>query len=165
MSTTVTLDCATLAPAPVQNRLFHLCWGMRALPSTLNFSAGPTTLVAPNTTMCPNWPTTLISGTMSRGLYGSSICNAVWSYINPTTLWGIDFNWTYPSGDQPISCSVNMAEMWPFWVVGSNQSGVTYINPTGSCSQDPVTGIVTMNFTVTLTNGLCTCPVTITFNG
>lgn len=159
------IDCSTLSPVTYPSPVYHYCWGRRALPSTMQFTAGPTTLIPPNTTPCVGWPTTVITGTMSRGVYGSSVCAASWSYINPSTGWGFVFNWTYPSGSQPVSCTIDMAEMFPLWVIGSNQAGITYLNPTGSCSQNPTTGVVTMTYSVTISNGLCQCPITVTFNG
>lgn len=163
--TTETLDCKTLVPLDCDTRVYHPCWGNRELPATLNFSAGPSTPIPPNTTCNTGWPTAVITGTMSRGVYGANVCAASWSYINPSTGWGFVFNWTYPSGNQPVSCTIDMAEMFPLWVIGSNQAGITYLNPTGSCSQDPTTGIVTMTYSVTISNGLCECPITVTFNG
>ncbi len=152
MSTTVTLDCATLAPAPVPSRLFHPCWGMRALPSTMQFAAGPSTPIPPNTTCNTGWPMTAITGTLTR----SGPCSFVWGYSSGS--FGILFAWT--AGGYPLSCSINQTEMFPNWSF-SNVVGT----PTGSCSQNPTTGVVTMTFTGTISDGFCTCPITVTFNG
>lgn len=152
MSTTVTLDCATLAPAPVLNRLFHPCWGMRALPSTMQFAAGPSTPIPPRTACNTGWPMTAMTGTLTR----SGPCSFVWGYSSGS--FGILFAWT--AGGYPLSCSINQTEMFPNWSF-SNAVGT----PTGSCSQNPTTGVVTMTFTGTISDGFCTCPITVTFNG
>lgn len=150
--TTETIDCKTLAPAPAGGRIYHPCWGNRALPSTMSFSAGPSTLIPPNTSCNVGWPTTVVTGTLTR----SGPCDFVWGYS--TGSFGILFAWT--GGGPPLSCNINQAEMFPNWSM-ANIVGT----PSGSCSQDPVTGIVTMTFTGTISDGFCSCPVTVTFNG
>lgn len=151
--TTESLDCSSLAPPPAANRIYHPCWGNRALPSTLNFSAGPSTPIPPNTSCNTGWPTTVITGTLTR----TSPCDFSWGYS--TGSFGILFAWTV--GGPPLSCSINQTEMFPQWSLNNLIGGTL----TGSCSQDPTTGIVTMTFTGTIGDGFCTCPVTITFNG
>jgi len=150
--TTEILDCKTLAPAPAASRVYHPCWGNRPLPSTLNFSAGPSTPIPPNTSCNAGWPTTVITGTLAR----TGVCDFSWGYS--TGSFGILFAWTV--GGPPLSCSINQAELFPNWSL-NNVVGT----PTGSCSQDPVTGIVTMTFTGTISDGFCTCPVTVSFSG
>ena len=150
--TTESLDCSSLAPAPAASRIYHPCWGNRALPSTLNFSAGPSTPIPPNTSCNTGWPTTVVTGTLSR----TGVCDFAWGYS--TGSFGILFAWTV--GGPPLSCSINQAEMFPNWSL-NNVVGT----PTGSCSQNPTTGIVTMTFTGTISDGFCTCPITVTFSG
>ena len=150
--TTESLDCSSVAPAPAASRIYHPCWGNRALPSTLNFSAGPSTPIPPNTSCNTGWPTTVVTGTLSR----TGVCDFAWGYS--TGSFGILFAWTV--GGPPLSCSINQAEMFPNWSL-SNVVGT----PTGSCSQNPTTGIVTMTFTGTISDGFCTCPITVTFSG
>jgi len=150
--TTEILDCSSLAPPPAANRIYHPCWGNRALPSTLNFSAGPSTPIPPNTSCNTGWPTTVVTGTLSR----TGGCDFAWGYS--TGSFGILFAWTV--GGPPLSCSINQTEMFPNWSL-NNVVGT----PTGSCSQNPTTGIVTMTFTGIISDGFCTAPVTITFSG
>lgn len=150
--TTSVLDCKTLAPAPAASRIYHPCWGNRPLPSTLNFSAGPSTLIPPNTSCNAGWPSSVITGTLSR----TGACNFVWGYSSGS--FGILFAWTV--GGPPLSCSINQTELFPNWSL-NNVIGT----PTGSCSQNPTTGIVTMTFTGTISDGFCTCPVTVSFSG
>jgi hypothetical protein len=50
--------------------------------------------------------------------------------------------------------------LYPSWSL-NNVTGT----PTGSCSQNPATGIVTLTFTGIISDGFCTAPVTITFSG
>jgi len=152
--TTESLDCSSVAPPPAGSRIYHPCWGNRALPSTLNFSAGPSTPIPPNTVCNSGWPTSVITGTLTR----SGPCEFVWFYSSPSGSFGIYFAWTV--GGPPLSCSINQTEMSPNWAF-SNAVGVS----TGSCSQNPTTGIVTMTFTGTIGDGFCTCPITVTFNG
>lgn len=146
------IDCKTIEPIVVYNPVFHPCWGRRALPSTLQFTAGPSTPIPPNTSCNTGWPTTVITGTLSR----SGPCDFVWGYSSGS--FAILFAWT--NSGPPISCTINQTELFPNWSV-SNVTGT----PTGNCSQDPNTGIVTLTFTAIISDGFCTCPVTITFNG
>lgn len=145
-------DCKTLSPAGYTPPVYHPCWGRRALPSTLSFSAGPSTPIAPNTSCPTGWPTTVLTGTLAR----VSPCSFAWSYSSGA--FAIIFAWTRYG--PPLSCSIDQAELFPAWSL-NNVTGT----PTGSCSQNPTTGIVTLTFTGTISNGLCTCPVTVTFNG
>jgi hypothetical protein len=150
--TTESLDCSSVAPPPAGSRIYHPCWGNRALPSTLNFSAGPSTPIPPNTSCNTGWPTTVITGTLSR----TGNCDFAWNYS--TGSFGILFAWTV--GGPPLSCSINQTELFPNWSL-NNVIGT----PSGSCSQNPSTGIVTMTFTGIISEGFCTCPVTVTFSG
>lgn len=147
-----TFDCKTLVSEIAYNPIFFPCWGLRALPSTMSFTAGPSTPIPPNTSCNTGWPTGVITGTLVR----TSVCDFVWGYS--TGSFGILFAWT--SGGVPLSCTVNQAEMFPSWSL-NNVTGT----PTGACSQNPATGIVTMTFNGVISDGFCTCPVTVTFNG
>lgn len=153
MPTTIdTLDCKTLSPATYTNPIFHPCWGKKVLPATMSFTAGPTSLIPPNMTLCPGWPSGVITGTLTR----TGPCGFAWSYSSGS--FSIIFAWT--AGGPPVSCTINQTEMFPNWSF-NNVTGT----PTGSCSQDPGTGITTMTFTGVISNGLCSCPVTVTFTG
>jgi len=151
--TTESLDCSSVAPPPAASRIYHPCWGNRALPSTLNFSAGPSTPIPPNTSCNSGWPLSVITGTLTR----TGPCNFFWGYSSGGSF-AFYFAWT--SGGPPLSCTINQSDMTLDWAI-SNATGTA----TGSCSQDPTTGIVTMTFSAIVTDGFCTCPVTITFNG
>jgi len=150
--TTESLDCSSVAPPPAASRIYHPCWGDRALPNTLNFSAGPSTPIPPNASCNTGWPTTVVTGTLSR----TGVCDFAWGYS--TGSFGILFAWTV--GGPPLSCSINQAEMFPNWSL-NNVTGT----PSGSCSQNPSTGIVTMTFTGIISDGFCNCPITVTFSG
>lgn len=150
--TTTLIDCKTLEPSVAYNPAFHPCWGLRALPSTLNFTAGPSTPIPPNTSCNTGWPTTVITGTLAR----TGPCDFTWGYS--TGSFGILFSWT--NLGPPISCTINQTELFPDWSL-DNVNGT----PTGSCSQDPTTGIVTLTFTGTISDGFCNCPVTVSFSG
>lgn len=150
--TTETLDCKTLVPLDCDTRVYHPCWGNQELPATLDFEAGPSVPIPPNTTCNVGWPTTVITGTLSR----TGVCDFAWGYS--TGSFGILFAWTM--GGPPLSCTIDQAEMYPEWSL-NNVTGT----PTGSCSQDPITGIVTMTFTGVISDGFCECPITITFSG
>lgn len=147
-----TFDCKTIAPGLTYNPAYHPCWGLRQLPSTMSFSAGPSTPIPPNVSCNTGWPTTVITGTLTR----TGPCDFAWGFS--TGSFGIIFAWT--AGGPPIKCTINQTEMFPDWSV-SNLTGT----PSGSCSQNPITGVVTMTFNAVISDGFCTCPVTITFNG
>ena len=147
------IDCSTLSPVAYPNPVYHPCWGRRALPSTMQFSAGPSTPIPPNTVCNSGWPTSVITGTLTR----SGPCNFVWGYSSGASFT-ILFAWT-PVGP-PISCTIDQAAMFPNWSL-ANVTGT----PSGVCSQNPTTGIVTMTFTGVISDGICTCPVTVTYNG
>lgn len=146
------IDCSTLSPVTYPNPVYHPCWGRRALPATMQFTAGPATPIPPNTTCNTGWPTGVITGTLVR----SGPCLFTWGYS--TGSFAILFGWTLMG--PPVSCTIDQAEMYPSWSL-SNVTGT----PSGSCSQDPITGIVTMTFTGIISDGFCNCPVTVTFNG
>ena len=146
------IDCSTLSPATYTNPVYHPCWGRRALPATMQFTAGPSTPIPPNTTCNTGWPAGVITGTLTR----TGPCLFSWGYS--TGSFGIFFSWTLLG--PPISCNIDQAELFPSWSL-NNVSGT----PTGTCSQDPITGIVTLTFTGTISDGFCTCPVTVTYNG
>lgn len=146
------IDCSTLSPATYTNPVYHPCWGRRALPATMQFTAGPSTPIPPNTTCNTGWPTGVITGTLTR----SGPCLFTWGYS--TGSFSILFAWTLAG--PPISCNINQAELFPSWSL-NNVSGT----PTGTCSQNSTTGIVTLTFTGIISDGFCTCPVTVTFNG
>lgn len=150
--TTTALDCNTLEPSVSYNPAFHPCWGLRALPSTLSFAAGPSTPIPPNTTCNTGWPTTVITGSLAR----TGPCDFAWGYSSGS--FAIVFSWT--NSGPPISCTINQAALFPDWSL-DNVTGT----PTGSCSQDPTTGIVTLTFSGTISDGFCTCPVTVSFSG
>jgi hypothetical protein len=151
MSTTV-IDCKTLVPGTTYAPAYFPCWGLRELPATMSFTAGPSTPIPPNTTCNTGWPTTVITGTLTR----TGACDFAWGYSSGS--FGIIFAWT--NAGPPISCTINQAELYPNWSL-SNLTGT----PTGSCSQNPTTGIVTLTFTGIISDGMCEAPVTITFNG
>lgn len=150
--TTTILDCKTLAPGTTYAPAYHPCWGLRALPSTMSFTAGPSTPIPPNTTCNTGWPTTVITGTLTR----TGPCDFSWGYSSGS--FGIIFSWT--NLGPPISCTINQTELFPDWSL-NNVTGT----PTGSCSQDPTTGIVTLTFTGVISDGFCECPVTVSFSG
>lgn len=146
------LDCKSYNPPPTASRVYHPCWGNRALPSTLTFSAGPSTPIPPNASCNTGWPMSVITGTLTR----TGDCDSAWGYS--TGSFGIIFAWT--AGGKPLSCTINQTEMYPNWSL-NNVTGT----PTGSCSQNSTTGIVTMTFTGVISDGFCTCPITVTFSG
>ena len=146
------LDCSTLSPATYTNPVYHPCWGRRALPGTMQFTAGPSTPIPPNTTCNTGWPAGVITGTLTR----TGPCDFAWGYSSGS--FGIIFSWTLAG--PPVSCDIDQAELYPEWSL-NNVTGV----PTGTCSQDPSTGIVTLTFTGTISDGFCTCPITVTYNG
>ena len=150
--TTTLLDCKTLEPTVPYNPSYHPCWGLRALPSTLSFTAGPSTPIPPNTTCNTGWPTTVITGTLAR----TGACDFAWGYSSGS--FTILFSWT--NAGPPISCTINQTELYPDWSL-DNVTGT----PTGSCSQNPSTGIVTLTFTGTISDGFCECPITVSFSG
>ena len=151
MSTTV-IDCKTLVPGTTYAPAYFPCWGLRELPATMSFTAGPSTPIPPNTTCNTGWPTTVITGTLTR----TGACDFAWGYSSGS--FGIIFAWT--NAGPPISCTINQAELYPDWSL-DNVTGT----PTGSCSQNPTTGIVTLTFTGIISDGFCEFPVTVTFNG
>jgi len=151
MSTTV-IDCKTLVPGTTYAPAYFPCWGLRELPATMSFTAGPSTPIPPNTTCNAGWPTTVITGTLTR----TGACDFAWGYSSGS--FGIIFAWT--NAGPPISCTINQTELYPDWSL-DNVTGT----PTGSCSQNPTTGIVTLTFTGIISDGFCECPVTVTFNG
>jgi hypothetical protein len=153
MSTSV-LDCTTLVPTIPYSPAFHPCWGLRAFPSTLSFAAGPSTPIPPNTTCNTGWPSTVITGTLAR----TGPCEFSWGYSSGS--FGIFFAWTVAS--YPVVCTVNQATLYPSW---SLNNIVASPAPSGSCSQDPTTGIVTLTFSGTISDGFCTCPVTVSYSG
>jgi hypothetical protein len=150
MSTTL-IDCKTLVPL-AYNPSFHPCWGRRAFPSTMAFSAGPSTPIPPNTSCNTGWPTSVITGSLAR----TGPCNFSWSYSSGS--FTILFAWTLST--YPVTCSINQAEMYPNWSL-NNLTGI----PTGTCSQDPATGIVTMTFAGIISDGFCNCPITVSYTG
>lgn len=152
MPTTSTFDCSSLSPETYPPPVYIPCWGNRPLPTTMSFSAGPSTPIPPNTSCPTGWPTTVITGTLTR----NSPCSFAWGYSNGS--FAILFAWTRPG--PPISCTINQTELFPNWSLSNVSSGAT-----GSCTQDPVTGIVTLTFTAIVSNGICTCPVTVTYSG
>ena len=164
MSTIDAIDCSSLAVQACPDPVSFECWGKRKLPATISFSAGPTVLISPNTVYTPNWPTSVLTGSLARGLFGGTLCGAVWSHMTAGGFT-IIFNWAGYPVSQPVSCTINQASMVPNWVIGSAYSGINYTLKSGSCSQDPTTGIVTMNFATTIDDGLCKCPITLTYSG
>lgn len=146
------IDCSTLSPTPYPSPAYHPCWGRRALPSTLQFTAGPSSPIPPNTACNTGWPTGVISGDLTR----VGPCSFTWGFS--VGSFGLFFGWTQVG--PPISCSANQAELFPSWSL-NNVTGT----PSGSCSQNPATGIVTLTFTGVISDGFCTCPVTVTYNG
>jgi hypothetical protein len=167
-----TFDCKTNTPIVVPPPVYFQCWGTRVLPSYLNFTAGPTTLIPPNTIPCMNWPTTQVQGQMGRGFFGTNLCRTVWSVnIGGTPGFTLFFGSKGQVSDPnfnylPLDCQINMPDLTQSWFVGTLESGViTYSSVTGSCSQNPLTGIVTLNYSATISNGLCSLPVSISFVG
>ena len=158
-----TFDCKNSTPTIKPPSIYFECWGNRRLPSSIQFSIGPTTLIPPNTTLCLNWPATVITGSLSKGLFGTNMCSPIWSGIS--NGFGIVFNYQQYSTNMPISCSINVLDMTGTWSLGTTEANVTYSNTSGSCSQDPITKIVTMIFTTIANNGSCSSPITVTFNG
>lgn len=165
-------DCKTNTPTVVPPPVYLQCWGTRILPSSLDFTAGPTTLISPNTTPCANWPTTLVTGQMARGFFGTNLCRTVWSVnIGGTPGFTLFFGSKAQVNDPnflylPLDCQIDIADITPYWFVGTLEAGIiNYTNIVGSCSQDPITKIVTLNYSATIDNGLCSCPVTISFVG
>ena len=151
MATVDTLDCSALEPVVAYNPAYFPCWGLKELPSTLYFTAGPSSTIPPNTACNTGWPTTVITGTLSR----VDGCSYAWSYS--TGSFTILFSWTL--GGMPLSCNIDQTELYPSWAV-DNATGSPA--STGSCSQDPITGITTLIFNATISDGICTCPVEIT---
>ena len=144
-------DCSSLEPVVAYNPAYFPCWGLKELPSTLYFTAGPSTPIPPNTSCGSGWPTTEITGSLSR----VDGCSYAWSYSSGS--FTILFSWT--EGGAPVSCDIDQAEMYPSWAI-DNATGSPASS--GSCSQDPGTGVTTLEFTAEISDGICTCPVTIT---
>lgn len=151
---TVQIDCKSASPQLPFQPAYHPCWGHRELPSTLQFAAGPSTPIPPNTACNTGWPTTAITGTLTR----TGACDFAWAYSSGSGSFGILFAWTLST--PPIVCQVNQAALYPQFSF-ANATGA----PSGSCSQNPTTGVVTMTFSGVISDGFCTCPVTVTFNG
>lgn len=149
---TITIDCKSTSPQLPFQPAYHPCWGHRELPGTLQFAAGPSTPIPPNTACNTGWPMTAITGTLTR----TGACDFAWSYSSGS--FTILFAWTLST--PPIVCQVNQAEMYPQFSL-NNVTGT----PSGSCSQNPTTGVVTMTFSGVISDGFCSCPVTVTFNG
>ena len=161
------MDCSTLSPVTPTSPVYFQCWGNRALPATLSYSAGPTTNWS--AIACNDWPTSVITGTLYKGLFGNNLCNAIWS-TSVGTNFGIIFNYNgFASNLLPVSCTINQASMTGDWSIGSIFAGVTYSLKSGSCSQasPPESGLVTMTFSTTITSpyGGCVCPITVSFSG
>lgn len=149
MTTSSSYDCKALEPVVAYNPAYFPCWGLKQLPSTLYFSAGPSTPIPPNVACNTGWPGTVITGQLAR----TGNCDYAWSYS--TGSFTILFSWTM--GGLPLNCDIDQAELFPEWSV-ANVTGT----PTGSCSQDPLTGITTLTFNAVISDGICTCPITIT---
>lgn len=151
MTTVSSHDCKALEPVVAYNPAYFPCWGLKQLPSTLYFEAGPSTPIPPNTSCNTGWPTSVVTGTLTR----NSNCSFTWSYASGS--FSIIFSWTLSTF--PVSCNINQTELFPSWAV-DNATGSPA--STGSCSQDPITGITTLEFYATISDGICTCPVKIT---
>ena len=153
MPSTVTMDCSTLSPVSPTSRVYFECWGNRELPATMSFSAGPAFLVPPATVGCSGWPTGgVITGTLTR----TGPCDFVWGYSSGS--FTILFAWT--AGGKPVGCTINQTSLIGHWGLGNPVGPAS-----GSCSQDPSTGVVTFTYTGSISNGLCRCPVTVTYYG
>ena len=172
----VILDCKNKAPTLPWTPVYHICWGFRSLPQTLNFIAGPTTFLSdpPDTITCFNWPTTQIAGSMSRGTPdGFSACYALWSSQPP---FKIVFNYKpfsnlgdFTLADRwPISTTIDRPDLTVDFALGLDMPGsIIYSGTSGSCSQSPSPGgpvTLTISTLVTIANK-CSCPITVWYQG
>ena len=172
-----TYDCKNQSQSEIRKPFaYHFCWGLRKLPQQLNFRAGPTTLIAPRTELCTNWPplTGEITGVLNRGtLDGFYKCDPGWS--GETNGFRVYFSYPIRSDIggvswPKLSCTINMAQMAGEFGLGVDFPALTYSGVTGSCSQ-AADGTVTMSYSSIISNdvgdgiGGCTCPVTVFYNG
>ena len=157
-------DCKTNVPITVPPASYFECWGTRRLPSSIQFSVGPTSLISPNTTPCLNWPIVVQTGVLGRGLFGTNMCRPVWSAFS-SSGFGIIFNYNQFATTNPIACSENVPNMTTTWSLGTTEAGVTYSMKQGYCSKNQITGIVEVAYSVIASNGLCSTPISIYFYG
>jgi hypothetical protein len=154
-------DCKGLAPQINYRPVYHPCWGMKPLPQSLQFEAGPS-YRNPGYTgpITEGWPDgQVITGAMAK------VCGQpVWGYSNFN--FQILFAWT--RGGYPAVVTPDQPQMYPDWNVGNSSApqgpdaGVT--GSSGSCSLD-AENVTRMSFRSTISNGLVSCPVTVTYEG
>ena len=148
-----TYDCTANEPLIPFNPVYFPCWGLKALPDELDFSATASTLIPPNTSCNTGWPTTNITGKLTR----TGPCDFVWAYSSGS--FGILFAWTV--GGPPKSCSPDQAELFPNWSLDN----LTGDPVSGSCYQIGDTGVTSLTFTGTISDVFCKSKITVTYNG
>ena len=147
MTTTLTNCKETHAPG-VYAPVFHQCWGKKALPSNFQIEWGPFTANDPNANPPPSCVGSKVTGTMAR----TGPCDFVWGYTR-----GLDGILLSTGGVPPVSTQTNQATLPGLYV--SNATNVS-----GSCSQAP-NGVTTFRIEGTWSNGICTAPFVITYEG
>lgn len=145
--TTTLIDCKQIHALGNYAPVYHQCWGKKALPSTFQIEWGPFTADDPNANPPPSCVGPKVTGTMAR----TSPCDFAWGFSNGDL--GIILS---TGGVPPVSSQINQSTL-PGWYV-SNSTGVN-----GSCSQ--TNGVTTFTISGTWSNGLCSAPFTITYQG
>lgn len=146
-SYTETINCREIHAPGTYAPVYHQCWGKKTLPNNFQIEWGPFTAVDPNASPVPSCVGPKVTGTMAR----TSPCDFAWGFSNGDL--GIILS---TGGVPPVSSQINQATL-PGWYV-SNSTGVT-----GSCSQ--TNGVTTFTISGTWSNGLCSAPFTITYQG
>jgi hypothetical protein len=134
--TTILTNCKETHAPGVYSPVFHQCWGKKALPSNFQIEWGPFTANDPNANPPPSCVGPKVTGTMAR----VDPCEFVWGFTIP-----------------PVSNQINQATL-PGWYVSNSD------NVSGSCSQ-AANGVTTFRIEGTWSNGICTAPFVITYEG
>jgi hypothetical protein len=162
----VSIDCRGRSPQLLFKPVYHICWGYRRIPSTINYIVGPANIQDP--VACFGWPTSEVSGTMSRGtLDGFGACYAAWSAITGTGF-RINFAYGNAQNEYPISTVINRASLIGEFSIGIDMPGqLVYSNVSSYCFQSPQpTGQVTMTSSCVVSIAdKCSCPVTVWYQG
>lgn len=145
--TTINLDCKEVHAPGNYAPVYHQCWGKKALPSSFQIEWGPFTAIDPNANPQPSCVGSKVTGAMAR----TSPCDFSWGFSNGD--FGIILS---TGGVPPVSSQINQATL-PSWFVSNST------NLTGSCNQS--NGVTNFTISGTWSNGLCSAPFTITFQG